>query len=208
MKTSISIFVLLAFLLGMISCESVELGPEQASQASFDLVDADGNAYYPEQRTFTLPQFTTNTAYQGYGAPVNQSSDSTWVGRIVNLDISPMAEIDNLLAINYRIHFYQKEANDLLVLNDECKCLDYPDAETFADHFFNDGKPLNERQSVSATYLAPFAMNFTASASSQVSLKATKRNKNILYIKADFEFGFEFGDFEMKNGNFQLEIPY
>ncbi|MFK7922869.1 MAG: hypothetical protein AB8H47_12970 [Bacteroidia bacterium] len=206
MKTSIVIFVVLAFLMGLVSCESMGLGPKQVSQASFELVDSDGDAYYPGNLSFTLPQFRTSTAYQGYGAPVNQSSDSAWVGRIVELNSSPMAEVENLQTLNYRIHFYQKEATDLLVLNDDCKCLDYPDAASFAEHFFNDAKPLSERQSIIASFLYPFAQNFTVSESSQVSIKASKNSKDTLYIKADFEF--EFRDFRMQNGDFELEIPY
>lgn len=210
MKNSISILVSFAFLLGMVSCESIGVGPKQTSQISFDLVNADGSSYYPDHLSFSLAQFNTSTPYQGFGAPDNQSADSVWVGRVVSIDTSPIGDLDSLQAISFSLHFFQKEAKDLLVLNSECNCLDYPDAETFAERFFSDGKQLTERQNIYATYRRTFALFESDRMNSEISIKAIKRLENTLYFKADFDFSYGnlLGVFTMQNGDFQLEIPY
>lgn len=213
MKISISTIVALAFLLGVSSCESFGLGPNQNSQISFELVDGEGNAYYPDNLAFTMRQFSSVTPASSLSAPAIQSADSSWVIRVVNIDPTKFGEIDSLQAFGFNVQFYQKEANDLLELDAGCACLNYPDAASFIDRFFTNTEELSNNQRILFSYRRTFAIYLTDPATGpdrSFDISATKRIDNTIFVKGNFELPFGSGSevFRMEKGEFQFDIPY
>jgi len=158
MKTLIAHLTTLIVLLGLFSCESMRLGPNQDSEVSFDMVDAEGNAFFANNLNFKLRQFSSSNPSSSLLAPGIQSPDSSWVIRVVNIDTRMIEELDSLNDLGFNFQFYQKESNDLLVLDPVCSCLNYADELSFQDRFFTNTNDFTDNQRIFISYRKTFSI--------------------------------------------------
>ncbi|MEM6343326.1 MAG: hypothetical protein AAF927_05580 [Bacteroidota bacterium] len=201
------------FLLALWSCEPIGLGPNQDSEASFDLKDLDGNAFFPGNLSFQLRQFSSSNPSSSLQAPPILSSDSSWVIRVVNIDTRMIEELDSLNDLGFNFQFYQKEHNDFLVLDPICSCLNYPDAATFMQRFFVNTSDFKDNQRVLVSYRRTFAiynLDPSAGTENKFTISAFRREADKLYLKGEFDFTFGMGAelFRLENGNYKFDIAY
>jgi len=202
----------LVFALGLFACQSVGVGPKQDSQITFDFVDGEGEALL-EQKRFSLDQSSNTNVFSSQLQPTELGEDSIWVARIVNFDNDPLNAFDSLCYYNLSLTFYYKELKSLLVEDEDCKCFNYPDKETFEDRFWSDGTLLNENQQIIVIYTKSFGMSYlkvNEDPSSNITFNVVKQKNGAIYLKADFELTFGSSVYQslFSNGEFQIEIPF
>lgn len=212
MKSSIHFTLYLAFVLGLSACQSLGLGPKQDSQISFDYVDEQGEPILT-QRSFTLDQTSPSRSFSSDQSPTTLGVDSIWVARSINFNHEPLNTLDSLNYNSLGLTFYQKELKSLLVEDEECKCFNYPDDQTFMDRFWREGMVLNENQKIYATYTFSFSLFYTDIATdpnSELSFIAINQKDGAIFMKAEFDIGFggSFSQIRFSNGEMQVEIPF
>ncbi len=201
------------FLLVLFACEPIGLGPNQDSEASFDMTNQDGEAFFPGNLNFKLRQFSSSNPSSSLQAPPILSSDSSWVVRVVNIDTRMIEELDSLNDLGFNFQFYQKEHNDFLVLDPVCSCLNYPDAATFTQRFFANTTDFSDNQRVLVSYRRTFAIyniDPTVGNVNNFAISAVRRDEEILYLKGEFDFTFGTGadEFRLGNGTYKFDVAF
>ncbi|MEL7531696.1 MAG: hypothetical protein AAFN10_10330 [Bacteroidota bacterium] len=202
-------------LLGLIACDPIGLGPNQDSEVRFDMTDQDGNAYFADNLSFELRQFSSSNPSSSLQAPPILSGDSSWVIRVVNVDTRMIEELDSLNDLGFNFQFYQKETNDLLELDPICSCLNYPDATSFMERFFANTTDFSDNQRIFVSYRKTFAIyNIEPwqEAESTFEITAARREEDKIYLKGNFDFSFGSSTgsdfFRLENGSFKFDIAY